>query len=127
LEHFFPIIAENPFFGVGYGNLSGIMEEMTGYRVNAHNIFFGVAVEFGLIALFFFSMVILLSIRGMTFAIFLAENRTERLTLGCVFASLSGLLFHGMFHEIYVNMIFWLFVALGAGLRHLKRESYYWH
>ena len=127
LEHFLPIIAENPFFGVGYGNLSGIMEEMTGYRVNAHNIFLGVAVEFGLIALFFFCMVILLSMRCMTFAITLAENRTDRLTLGCVFASLSGLLFHGMFHEIYVNMMLWFFVALGAGLRHLKRGSYYGH
>ncbi len=120
LEHFFPIIVDNPLFGVGYGNLSRIMEEATGLHLNAHNIFLGVAVEFGLLACFFFCTVIILSMRTVVMVISTIENRSDRLTLGCVFASFVGLLFHGMFHEIYVNMMLWLFVALGATCRRFR-------
>ena len=123
LDHVLDLIADNPLWGVGYGNLSLIMEEIIDYRINAHNIFLGMVLEFGLIALIFFCTVIFLSFISMNSAISSTMNRSDRLTIGCVLACLIAILFHGLFHEIYVNFMLWFFISLGAVLPKLKGSS----
>jgi len=123
LENIFSIIASNPLVGVGYGNLAALFEDKIGLRVGAHNIFFGIAAEYGLIALFFFCAVLFFSFRMMVNTIAKTVEKTDRLTLGCIFSILTGLLFHGLFHEIYVNIMLWFCIAIGAAARRISDQG----
>ncbi len=123
LMPFFKIMMSNALFGVGYGNLPRILEGYVGLKINAHNIFFGIGLEFGLVALFFFLAVIVLSFRSMLAALSMTHDPVGRATIGCYFGSLAGLIFHGMFHEIYINFTLWFFIASGAALEKMVRQS----
>ncbi len=122
-EQYIPLIAENPLVGIGFGNLPALMEQRTGLYNNSHNILFGVAIEFGLIAALLFTSLILLSLRSTARGMALAVSRPDRTTGACILAVIAGLFIHGMFHEIYVNLMLWLFIGLGGVYATLVRNS----
>ena len=123
LKFFLPIIAENPVIGIGHGNLPDLMEKAIGLHNNAHNIFFGLAIEYGLVALILFCTVLFVSMKATTKAINKANFPMERLSFGCVFAVVIGLIFHGLFHEIIINMSLWFFITLGGVLHHILNDA----
>ena len=121
------ILVENPVFGVGYGNVMDLMEERTGLHVNAHNSFFGIAIDYGLAALFFYSLTIIISTNAMIKAIRLTENKQDRIVKSSILGSVLGLIFHSMFHELYISFLLWFFMALGAVILRLTRIDMYVH
>jgi putative inorganic carbon (hco3(-)) transporter len=123
-EQYIPLVVENPLVGIGFGNLPPLMEKRTGLYNNSHNILFGVAIEFGLLAALLFTSLILLSLHSAARGMALAASRTDRATGACILAVLAGLFIHGMFHEIYVNLTFWLFIGLGGVYATLVRNSW---
>jgi hypothetical protein len=52
-------IRENPVIGAGPGGNQSIMEYITGWRGGSHNVFLSVAVEVGILGLFFFILTFL--------------------------------------------------------------------
>ena len=114
MNHIWPIFLENPWFGIGYDNFSKFMYEATGHRINSHNIFLGIAVEFGFFALAMFTTIIILSLQSIGRTIRSSICCIQRLSLGCVLSILIGLLFHGLFHEVYINLLFWITIAFCA-------------
>ncbi|MFL2840376.1 MAG: O-antigen ligase family protein [Pseudohongiellaceae bacterium] len=108
------IVVENPIIGVGYGNVNGMIEEKTGLFLAAHNTFFGIAMDYGFITLVFFCLTIGLSFRDFGRAVRLAgKDIKNRLLVSALFASLGGMMFHGLFHELYVNFMLWFLIAMG--------------
>jgi hypothetical protein len=111
---YIPLSVESPLFGIGFGNLAPLMEQRIGLHNNAHNIIFGIAIEFGLIAGLLFTSLIFSSLRFIARGMMRAVSRPDRLTGACIFSVMVGLFIHGMFHEIYVNLTLWVFIGLGA-------------
>lgn len=124
LKQFLPIITEHPLTGIGYGNIPPLMEKLTGLRNNSHNAIFCVIIEYGLVAGVFFIAVIGLSLRSLLKGVSVAETRVDKLTGALILAVISGLLVHGMFHDIYINFTLWLFLGLGGVYRAILQNDY---
>lgn len=98
-------------FGIGYGNYSKLIEPVIGEAINSHNIFIGIGLEFGLLSLLLF-----LVLTGLTVFIYIKSFQrsltvASQLTTGFYCGSLLGLIVHGLFHEIYINFLYWFMVA----------------
>ena len=115
------ILSENLFIGVGFGNVKHMIEAKTGLFINSHNTPFGIAMDFGIFALFFIVVTITLSIRDFTKALKLAKDFNSRLLVSALLASLAAMIFHGLFHEIYIHIMLWFPVIIGPViLRNLR-------
>lgn len=116
------ILIDNLFLGVGFGNVKHLIEAETGLFINSHNTPFGIAMDYGIFALFFIAVTILLSIRDLTRAIKLANETKTRLLVSAFLASLAAMIFHGLFHEIYVHILLWFPIIIGPVIfRTLRR------
>jgi hypothetical protein len=105
--------------GTGYGKFKPFPGEVE----NAHNIFLGVLVEFGFIAFLSFASLITLALGSYLRALKRALGKRSRIIVGFHVGSLVGLLFHGMFHEIYVNLSFWYFLAAAHPIYLITRPA----
>ena len=114
------IIIENPT-GVGFGNIKYIMEAKTGLFINSHNTPFGIAMDYGIFTLFFLLITIIQAFRYYAKGIILASNKEKRMLISALFSSLGAMIFHGLFHEIYIHFMLWFFVAIApVAFRSLK-------
>ncbi len=124
MSHFFDAFSSNPLIGIGYGNLAPYIEASpVGEKMGAHNMIIGVAVEMGVIALLPFLIMIVVSVTCMANALKGARVRDDALIKGCYFGAFIGLLFHGMFHEIYVSILFWFYMGIGSRLNRLYENT----
>lgn len=117
IGHFIDAFISNPLIGIGYGKLVPYIDASSvGEKMGAHNVIIGIAVEMGVVALLPFLMMIMVSSICMAKALRRARGRGDSLIKGCYFGAFVGLLFHGMFHEIYVNLLFWFFMGVATML-----------
>lgn len=107
------IVAENPLMGVGFGNVKPMMEAKTGLYINSHNTPFGIAMDYGLLALIFFISTIGFAVRDYCRGIRLLRNSNNRLIISALLSSLGAMCFHALFHEIYIHIMLWTLVAMG--------------
>ena len=117
LPHLFEALFHSPIIGIGYGNVNEFLYKKIGLNIGAHNIFFGIGIEFGLIAMIVFSVAIICSVLGYFNTLKNILNKRSRIVIASCFGSFLGLLFHGIFHEIYVNFLLWLFLILGLQIK----------
>jgi len=106
------LILDNFFFGVGYGNIPELMLQRVGLEINTHNIFFEVLLSFGIFCFIAFILLLILSYKRMSLAIKLATSYEIRILTSIGIASLTALIFHGMFHAIHIHFMFWLMIAI---------------
>ena len=107
------IVLENPLIGVGFGNVKPLIEAKTGLYINSHNTPLGIAMDYGLFALTFFVLTIGFAVRDYCRAIKSSFNSNNRLIISALLASLGAMVFHGLFHEIYIHIMLWVLVAMG--------------
>ena len=111
-KHFLLTMFENPLVGIGYGEAKGALLKEASLSLSAHNIFIAIGLEFGLIALTIFCLIIYLSVY-----LPIRRARTlhgwDRVLLLSISYLGIALVIHGLFHEIYVFSLFWLVVAMG--------------
>lgn len=98
-------------FGIGYGNYSKIIEPVIGESINAHNIFVGIGLEFGFLSLLLFVLLTILTISVYIRALRRSSDVKVQVIVGFYIGSLFGLMVHGLFHEIYINLLYWFMVA----------------
>jgi hypothetical protein len=111
IQQFIPMLFENPIFGIGYGNAKIAFGRITGQNISTHNIFIATSLEFGWIAGAFF-IAILYSATAGAFRRSKSLVGSDKLILASLGSVAAGMIFHGMFHEIYISSVFWLIVAL---------------
>ena len=107
---FTSIILDNPFFGLGYQNVWVEAERLVGFPMGAHNIFMGVLIDFGIFAFLIFTRLIwgaFANIRSK-----LKSGTIEDVFAHTFLSMIIGLVIHGQFHEIQVNLVFWLILLL---------------
>ena len=107
------ILIDNLFLGVGFGNVKHMIEAQTGLFINSHNTPFGIAMDYGIFALFFIIVTIILSARDFTRALKLARDFNTRLLISAQLASLGAMIFHGLFHEMYIHFMLWFLIIIG--------------
>jgi len=111
------IFLENIWFGVGWGNIKPIMELKTGLYINSHNTPFGIAMDYGIFALFFAGLTVFLSVKCYLSAFKRMDDPKYKFMTASLLTSLLGLLFHGLFHELYINFMLWVFIGLGPVIK----------
>lgn len=105
----------NPVVGIGYDNITGYLGQQRYIGLgNAHNIFLGVGISFGFICLVIFASIIMKVLLRLWRVARFERDFDRRSDHSLVLGILSGLLINGMFHESYINIIFWLVILLGA-------------
>jgi hypothetical protein len=117
------ICLEYPFFGVGPDMVRELIYSETGLYINTHNIFFGIALNYGLFALMLLIFILSVSVISFIRAVKLSKSVNSRLVSSGVLSALIGLLFHGMFHEVYIHFMFWFLIALGPVLVESVRRN----
>ncbi|OVE82404.1 hypothetical protein BVY04_00970, partial [bacterium M21] len=121
------ILKENLLLGTGYGNLRDEFAERDFVELgNAHNIFMGIAVEFGMFALFFFSVIMVKTMKNIKFTLRHCGRSDERRVVALGGAVFLGFLVNSMFHEGYVNILFWLtmiFIISAVRIIKFRREA----
>lgn len=118
------LIIANPLVGVGFTNTNqamlsaGVLEGKS-----THNTFTAIGIEFGIISLLSFVAVLAHMFYRLIRSIMQCHDPRMRgvqiLLLGC----LTGYLVNGMFHESYMNVLFWLLIALAGTALHQGREA----
>ena len=113
LPYFLQAAIENPIFGVGFGQAKEHVGQLTGYAVGPHNIFLGVLVEFGIFAFIALIFAVIRPLWQMHLNLSnLRRLKDVHLARLMIYAGFLAIFVHGMFHEIYVNFSFWVFIAL---------------
>jgi hypothetical protein len=107
------IFLDNIFLGVGFGNVKPLIEAQTGLYINSHNTPFGIAMDYGIFALIFLVSTVAYSIQDYNLALKRAADLDSRLLISGLFVSLGAMIFHGLFHEMYISFMLWLFIAMG--------------
>ncbi|MEP3467366.1 MAG: O-antigen ligase family protein, partial [Parasphingorhabdus sp.] len=120
LEYQLSAFLSNPFFGMGYGNFSNYLNNAIGLKVGPHNVFSGIAIEYGALALAFFIGLLALGSHNIIRYINKSPTKNSKMVAASVLAGLGGLLFHGLFHEIYINFTLWFFIATAGVVHKLK-------
>ena len=111
--YIFQVAMENPLTGIGFGNGKEHIKKLSGISMGAHNIFLGIMIEFGIFAMLAFLISAIGPFLRLHFNLVARRSRTNiHLASISVYGGFLAILIHGMFHEIYVNFLFWLFVAL---------------
>jgi O-antigen ligase len=113
------MFADHPIAGFGYG---GFYEKCIRYgspiKIEAHNTYIQVLVEYGILGLLAFLLTIGLSALGYIGYIQRGRSPTMR-TLGIgYFAAMVALLINALVHCMEWNLIFWLVVIFGLLMRH---------
>ena len=105
------IIIDNPF-GIGYGNLPPILEDRVGVLMGAHNILFGIIIDFGILA----GLIFILLMFMIAFSYLKAFNSSVlyRPEIALFFALFIGYIVNGIAHEGYINFTFWFVVWLSS-------------
>ena len=124
LSTYLLLMFENPFFGIGYDKTKYFVQDAIGLSINSHNIFLGIFIEFGVITFLIFTLLIcksILNLRG--FIKRIDSNVRDRQLFGLVLGCLCGFLFHGLFHQNYINLMFWLLIGLSTQLIKINRKD----
>jgi O-antigen ligase len=116
LQTLFDIYLDNPIVGIGYGHLPELVNEYIGQRLGAHNIFIGIGIELGVVALLAFCGVILFALSIARHAALLAGDAMTRDLAALLLAMLVGQMTNGLVHESYINFLLWLNIALIGAL-----------
>ena len=116
------IALDNLFFGVGFGNVKPLMEALTGLYINSHNTPFGILMDYGIFALIFICITVAHSCRNYNTAMKNADLVENRLFISSLFIALGAMIFHGLFHEMYINLMLWFFIALGPVVKRSIRH-----
>jgi O-antigen ligase len=106
------LAATAPPWGIGFGNTSAAMQTLTGYYLNTHNFFLGVAVSYGIPALIVFVIALFVAIREVWSATLLEPDRKRRGAYAAILGAIVGYLVSAMVHEDYVNSLFWTMISL---------------
>lgn len=111
VRQFIPMLFENPISGVGYGNAKIVFGRITGQNISTHNIFIATSLEFGWVAGALFIATLYSATLG-AFRRSKSRFGSDKLILASLASVATGMIFHGMFHEIYISSVFWLIVVL---------------
>ncbi len=106
------LLLVTPPWGWGEGNTNGLIENITGYYLNAHNVYLGIALEFGIPAALVFLGYCAYACRSGYIAASAEADPRRRSLYGAVLGCVVGLLINGLSHEDYVNSMIWCFFGL---------------
>lgn len=116
----FTVFARSPIFGIGFGNLRGLMGGLLnmpdGWTGDAHNLYLELLAETGLIGFLAFGILIILALRKALLHIRFAPNDYSGVIGLAVFSAICGVLVHGTVDYVFhttpqVTALF--FLALG--------------
>jgi hypothetical protein len=115
------MFADRPLTGFGYG---GFYEKCIHYgslmKLEAHNTYIQVLVEYGILGLLSFLLMIVLSAKGYIGYIRKGRSPTLR-TLGIgYFSAMIALTINALVHCIEWNLIFWLVIIFGFLMHHYR-------
>lgn len=115
-------ISERPFLGVGLGNYSLLVHPEAAYRdpIYVHNLFLDLAVEIGLVGLFFFLGLLIFAMKGM-YSQWKEEADWWALAL---FSSTIIFCIHSLFespiYSVHILPVLILFLAIGVSYKYEK-------
>ena len=117
----FTVFARSPLFGMGFGNLRGMMGGLLnlpdGWTGDAHNLYLELLAETGLIGFIAFSVLIVLALRIALRQLRKTENHFNKMIAIAIFVAICGVLVHGtvdyLFHTTpQVTVLFFLVLGL---------------
>ena len=117
----FTVFARSPLFGMGFGNLRGMMGGLLnlpdGWTGDAHNLYLELLAETGLTGFMAFSVLIVLALRTSLRQLRKTENHFNKMIAIAIFAAICGVLVHGtvdyLFHTTpQVTVLFFLVLGL---------------
>jgi len=117
------IAMDNLLIGVGFGNIKPLMEAETGLYINSHNTPFGIFLDYGIFAFIFLCITVAYSCRSYNTAIKNAHVVDDRLLIGSLFTGLGAMIFHGFFHEMYINLMLWFLIGMGPVVKRSIRHT----
>jgi O-antigen ligase len=121
---YFELLFQNPIFGIGYDNTKYEVERAIGLKINSHNIFFGIAIEYGFIAFIIFILLLSKAVFNVKDTIRRSNlDLQKRQLYGLVLGCLIGFLIHGLFHQIYVNSMFWLIILCSISVPKINKKA----
>lgn len=120
-------INDHYFFGIGAGNFPLILDEELGTAKmgsSAHNIYFDVAAETGVVGLLFFVLIIFEILRY-SLNIFKRCRVSDhmRIFAGAFFAYFLWIAFYGLFDVVLLNDKVLIFFVLSAGILYSFRDE----
>lgn len=117
----FTVFAHSPVFGIGFGNLRGLMGGLLnlpdGWTGDAHNLYLELLAETGVIGFVVFAFLIIYALRAALLRFRNAQDEFGGLIGLAVFAAICGVLVHGtvdyLFHTTpQVTALFFLILGL---------------
>ena len=107
LKPILEVFADNPIFGSGYGKVDKLIYDQLGYKLTAHNIFFGVLLHYGILTLFLFLYLLMISLKDLVKAYEVSIKWEYSYYIVTNFTILIALIFNGLFHDSILLFYFW--------------------
>ena len=126
----FTVFAHSPVFGVGFGNLRGLMGGLLnlpdGWTGDAHNLYLELLAETGLIGFLGFGILVVLALRTALRQWRVTQSHFDKMSALAAFVAICGVLVHGtvdyLFHTTpQVTALF--FLVLGVLSAHAYRHG----
>jgi O-antigen ligase len=117
----FTLFAHSPVFGIGFGNLRGLMGGLLnlpdGWTGDAHNLYLELLAETGLVGFLVFGILVVLSLRTALKQWRVTQSHFDKMIALAAFVAICGVLVHGtvdyLFHTTpQVTALFFLMLAL---------------
>ncbi|MCU1256957.1 MAG: O-Antigen ligase, partial [Candidatus Angelobacter sp.] len=117
----FTLFAHSPVFGMGFGNLRGLMGGLLslpdGWTGDAHNLYLELLAETGLVGFLVFGILVVLSLRTALKQWRVTQSHFDKMIALAAFVAICGVLVHGtvdyLFHTTpQVTALFFLMLAL---------------
>ena len=105
---------DKPLWGWGYGGFTeNVVKYGSSHRIEAHNTFIQVLVEYGIVGFSAFMFLIIKSIKGYWRCFKNCGSHEMKVISVGFFASLTAVLVDSYFHCFEWNLLFWLAVTMG--------------
>ncbi|HEY1525688.1 MAG TPA: O-antigen ligase family protein [Candidatus Angelobacter sp.] len=101
----FTVFARSPMFGIGFGNLRGLMGGLLnlpdGWTGDAHNLYLELLAETGLVGVAAFSFLLMCSLRAALKQFRTSHDEFGRIIGFATFAAICGVLVHGLVDYLF--------------------------
>lgn len=111
------IAANNPIFGIGFGNLRDEMEKSKLNANSPNNLYLAIITSYGFPAFFIFLYIVYIAYHNLLFAIKSNASKELKALSVALLGLFTGLLLHGLGHTNYVQFILWLVLGLTDACR----------
>ncbi|RKY84461.1 hypothetical protein DRQ09_08630, partial [candidate division KSB1 bacterium] len=120
------IFINNPLFGIGLGNFTGVSNRFIYFHQNVHNTFLEIAAETGIFGLSSFVLILLICFKNMVKSCkkFFATGQMENYIIAkSIFIGFTGFLVSSLFLSLEFDFVFWIIIALSSILSIISKDK----